>query len=299
LELEDAEAAKANALKEKTTLENELNELRCQLEILTSAKKLVDDKNMVLLKERNNLKLLFDEQNDQFKELVKKYKAHIQQSQMDSITLTANSDTIAQLEATVRKLNDELATVTEDYQKRCNNTVDIREHNRLLLKLRDIEAKLNVEQAQRQNADSRIESYRDELESAQDQLGEAQQYRDKEIEATRKAVKERLEAESQIKDLRRKLDIFVTDLDKARAKYDQNEQELRKAQNDLKISQKRIEELQAALYSEISLEGDSESDDEAMGGDSIGDEDDSELPIGDLRPLRNSTPKDQYNGVFA
>lgn len=46
-------------------------------------------------------------------------------------------------------------------------------------------------------------------------MGEAQQYRDKEIEATRKAVKERLEAESQIKDLRRKLDIFVTDLDKA------------------------------------------------------------------------------------
>lgn len=52
--------------------------------------------------------------------------------------------------------------------------------------------------------------------------------------------------------------------------------------------------MQAALYSEISLEGDSESDDEAMGGDSIGDEDDSELPIGDLRPLRNSTPKDQW-----
>lgn len=67
------------------------------MEILTSAKKLVDDKNMILLKERNNLKLLFDEQNDQFKELVKKYKAHIQQSQMDSITLTANSDTVSKL----------------------------------------------------------------------------------------------------------------------------------------------------------------------------------------------------------
>uniref|UniRef100_A0AC34FAZ7 Uncharacterized protein n=1 Tax=Panagrolaimus sp. ES5 TaxID=591445 RepID=A0AC34FAZ7_9BILA len=299
IELEDAEAAKANALKEKTTLENELNELRCQLEILISAKKLVDDKNMTLLKERNNLKLLLDEHDEQFRELVKKYKAHIQQSQMDSITLTAQADTIAQLEATVRKLNDELTTVTEDYQKRCNNTVDIREHNRILLKLRDIEAKYSIEQAQKQNAESRIESYRDELESTQDQLGEAQQYRDKEIEAARKAVKERLEAESQIKDLRRKLDVLIIDLDKSRAKYDTSEQELRKAHNDLKISQKRIEELQAALYSEISMDGDSESDDEAMGGDSIGDEDDSDLPIGDLRPLRNSTPKDQYNGVFA
>uniref|UniRef100_A0A914YUQ7 Uncharacterized protein n=1 Tax=Panagrolaimus superbus TaxID=310955 RepID=A0A914YUQ7_9BILA len=107
------------------------------------------------------------------------------------------------------------------------------------------------------------------------------------------AVKERLEAESQIKDLRRKLDVLIIDLDKARAKYDTSEQELRKAHNDIKISQKRIEELQAALYSEISMDGDSESDDEAMGGDSIGDEDDSDLPIGDLRPLRNSTPKDQ------
>lgn len=60
-----------------------------------SAKKLVDDRNMTLLKERNNLKLLLDENNEQFKELVKKYKAHIQQSQMDSITLTAQADTVS------------------------------------------------------------------------------------------------------------------------------------------------------------------------------------------------------------
>lgn len=59
------------------------------------------------------------------------------------------------------------------------------------------------------------------------------------------------------------------------------------------MTNKRIDELQAALYCEISLEGDSESDDEAMGGDSIGDEEESDLPMGDLRPLRNSTPKDQ------
>ena len=119
------------------------------------------------------------------------------------------------METTIRKLNEELSSLNEDYQKKCNSTVDVREYNRLTLKLRDIEAKYNIELAQRQRAEALVEKFKDEIESAQDELGEAQQQRDKEIEAARKAYKDRLEADSQVKDLRRKLDMMINDLDKA------------------------------------------------------------------------------------
>lgn len=62
-----------------------------------SAKKLIEDKNMTLLKERNNIRLLLEEQDEQFRELVRKYKSHVQQSQVDSITLTAQADTVSYL----------------------------------------------------------------------------------------------------------------------------------------------------------------------------------------------------------
>jgi len=245
------------------------------------------------MKERNNIKLLLDEQDEQFRELVKKFKAHVQQSQMDSITLTAQADTIAQLEETVRKLNEELSTLSDDYQKRCANSVEVREHNKILLRLRDLEAKFAIETAQRQKAESLVESMKDEIETAQTTVSSAQLEKDKEAEIARKAQKDRQELELQVRDLKRRVELIATQLEKERVITDQRDQEFRKVNNDLKAANIRIEELHAALQADISVGDDfSESDDEAMGGDSIGDEEEHGDSIDDVQPLRNSTPKD-------
>uniref|UniRef100_A0AC34R191 Unconventional myosin-XVIIIa n=1 Tax=Panagrolaimus sp. JU765 TaxID=591449 RepID=A0AC34R191_9BILA len=298
LQLEDIEAAKTNAIKEKINVENELNDLKCQFDVLMSSKKLIEDKNMTLLKERNNIRLLLEEQDEQFRELVKKFKAHVQQSQVDSITLTAQADTIAQLEETVKKLNNELATLSDDYQKHCAASIEIREYNKLLLKLRDMESKFSIETAQKQRAESQCETMKDEIETIQEELLAAKMEKDKEIEFSRKNQKERQELEALIKDLRRKLENTTEQLEKERLLTDQRDAEFRKINTDLKNATRRIEELQAALQADITNEDDySESDDEAMGGDSIGDEEDHDESIGEFRPLRNSTPKESTKSI--
>lgn len=190
-------------------------------------------------------------------------------------------------------MNEELSTVSDDYQKRCANSVEVREHNKILLRLRDLEAKFAVETAQKQKAESLVESMKDEVETAQTTVSTAQSEKDREVEVARKAQKDRQELEMQIRDLKRRVEMITTQLEKERVIADQRDQEFRKINNDLKTANRRIEELQAALQADISVGDDfSESDDEAMGGDSIGDEEEHGDSLDDVQPLRNSTPKD-------
>uniref|UniRef100_A0A7E4ZSW7 Myosin-XVIIIa n=1 Tax=Panagrellus redivivus TaxID=6233 RepID=A0A7E4ZSW7_PANRE len=300
LELEDAEAAKASAIKERNSLENEVSELRCQLEMMTQAKKTAEDKLGLITKERNNFKLMFDEHNDRFMELTRKYRDHVQQSQVDAINICALNDQIEQLEKTIRNLNDELSSLQADYTKQRSNTVDKNEYTKICFKAREFEAKFNIEQAANQKSQSEINKLQDDLDSAERSLLETQNNRDRELQALNKATNERLDVEAQIRELRRKLEVLSSEYEKEKAKCDQRDQDYRKATTDLQNAHRRIEDLQSALQADLSMaDDDSESDDEAMGGDSIGDDDESDGPIGDVQPLRNSTPKESFVGLLS
>lgn len=97
-----------SALKGRHGLESELNEIRVQvrggstvnalipivqtervvqLEQALVAKSAAEDKALVLLKEKNSCMALIEEKDEQYQQLMRKYRAAIQQTHLDHIAM--------------------------------------------------------------------------------------------------------------------------------------------------------------------------------------------------------------------
>ncbi|KAK5984979.1 Myosin-XVIIIa [Trichostrongylus colubriformis] len=211
-QLEDAEAAKMSALKGRHGLESELNEVRVQLEQTLVAKSAAEDKALILLKEKNSCMALIEEKDEQYQQLMRKYKAAIQQTHLDHIAIADHIEQIAELEKAKQKLTEQLNEESSNAAFQAQHTV---EKHKLLLseqKARDLEAKLDLEIAQKQRLESIVIKLRDEVDSLQEQITEAGTSRDKENEALRKARKENQQLQETIEELQKR------DLDSAHKK---------------------------------------------------------------------------------
>ncbi|WKY03227.1 hypothetical protein Q1695_004738 [Nippostrongylus brasiliensis] len=256
-QLEDAEAAKMSALKGRHGLESELNEVRVQLEQALVAKSAAEDRALILLKEKNSGMALIEEKDEQYQQLMRKYKAAIQQTHLDHIAMADHIEQIAELEKTKQKLTEQLNEETSNAAFQAQHTV---EKHKLVLceqKARDLEAKLDLEIAQKQRLESIVIKLRDEVDSLQEQINEASTSRDKESDVLRKARKENQQLQETIEELQKR------DLDSAHKKKASRDEidrleESNKALNaELKLAFRRIESLQAALSEGL---GDDESD---------------------------------------
>ncbi|PIO69862.1 hypothetical protein TELCIR_08307 [Teladorsagia circumcincta] len=97
-----------SALKGRHGLESELNEVRVQLEQALVAKSAAEDRALILLKEKNSGMALIEEKDEQYQQLMRKYKAAIQQTHLDHIAI---ADHIEQ--SIVIKLRDEVDSLQE------------------------------------------------------------------------------------------------------------------------------------------------------------------------------------------
>ncbi|KJH44014.1 prevent-host-death family protein [Dictyocaulus viviparus] len=86
-QLEDAVAAKVGALKSRHSLESEINEIRMQLEQALVAKSASEDRALILIKEINSSAALIEEKDEQYQQLMRKYKAAIQNAHLDHIAI--------------------------------------------------------------------------------------------------------------------------------------------------------------------------------------------------------------------
>ncbi|KAL6739531.1 hypothetical protein Aduo_012973 [Ancylostoma duodenale] len=203
-QLEDAEAAKMSALKGRHGLESELNEVRVQLEQALVAKSAAEDRALILLKEKNSGSALIEEKDEQYQQLMRKYKAAIQQTHLDHIAIADYVEQIAELEKAKQKLTEQLSEETSSAAFLAQHTV---EKHKLILceqKVRDLEAKLDLEVAQKQRLESMVIKLRDEVDSLQEQVTEASASRDKESEVLRKARKENMQLQETIEELQKR-----------------------------------------------------------------------------------------------
>ncbi|KIH56012.1 M protein repeat protein [Ancylostoma duodenale] len=199
-QLEDAEAAKMSALKGRHGLESELNEVRVQLEQALVAKSAAEDRALILLKEKNSGSALIEEKDEQYQQLMRKYKAAIQQTHLDHIAIADYVEQIAELEKAKQKLTEQLSEETSSAAFLAQHTV---EKHKLILceqKVRDLEAKLDLEVAQKQRLESMVIKLRDEVDSLQEQVTEASASRDKRVKKENMQLQETIE-ELQKRDL--------------------------------------------------------------------------------------------------
>ena len=79
VQLEDAEFATAAAVKARKGFEMEVAELQQQMDDIGKSKQEVEDRYMALSREKNDIQSQLDDHEEEYAELMKKYKAAVAQ----------------------------------------------------------------------------------------------------------------------------------------------------------------------------------------------------------------------------
>ncbi|CAI4224349.1 unnamed protein product [Auanema sp. JU1783] len=259
-QLEDAEAARTSALKSRHNLESELNEVRALLDQTMVAKNHADERISALLRDRNSGAALVQEKDEQLQSVLKKYKQALQQNQIDHITINDYVEQIADLEKAKAKLECRVNDLESELEF---NRIHMVEKHRLVLaeqKIKDTESKVELEAAHKLRLESMVIKLTDEVESLTEQTRELTTARDKEIENVRKTKKESVLLQESIEEWKkRELDAAAKQKTQ-RDDTERLEEQIKVLQNDQRLSQKRIEALQAALSEGLGEDDDEESD---------------------------------------
>lgn len=148
-QLDDVEHERQSAIKSKHSIEAELHDVRAQLETMSVAKQLAEDRCIVLLKEKNTAHMLVDEHDDEMEELLRKYRALVSQASIDSIRINDQTQQIADLELDKERLVEQLNESQSRQQWHETHTVDRHKVELAQQRIRDLEAKLDLEMVQK------------------------------------------------------------------------------------------------------------------------------------------------------
>ncbi|XP_012936920.1 unconventional myosin-XVIIIa [Aplysia californica] len=268
-QLDDAEFASAAAVKAKKRMELEIQELQQQMEELTRGKQEAESKSMGLMREKADLQGRLEEVEEDLNDIMKKYKAAVQQQSVDQITLTDQMSQIEELMSERDRFKQEVSDLQTRVQSYDETMVDKHTVLRLETKGRDMESRLDLEGTIKQRLESqvsrlkeqvdRVTAEKEELSQARLSLEEVNKRTQKQMRELREELGDTQKRELEGSQRRREMETRVEELE---GDQEQN-------QSDLKLALKRITDLQAAL------EEDLDSDSDVLVSDSEDDEDDS------------------------
>ncbi|XP_052268489.1 unconventional myosin-XVIIIa-like isoform X2 [Dreissena polymorpha] len=261
-QLEDLEFSSAAAIKAKKTMELELADLQQQLDDVFKSKQETENKSMALLREKTELQSQLEENEEDMADILKKYKAVVQQQSLDQITLNDRLQQIEELVTERDKLKSEVNDLKSRVQTFEENSVDKTAVQRLENKIRDLETKLELETTNKHRLEVQLGRTKEQCERVteeKEQLNTAKAQAEENIKRVQR----------QLRDLRDEFsDVQKREMEMAH-KYKENENKVAELesdfeqnQSDLKLAFKRISDLQAALEEGIDTDfSDSEIDD--------------------------------------
>lgn len=261
-QLEDLECSRAIAIKTKQSLEHELLEVQQLLEDSHKQKSDAEDRANALLREKTDLQSQLEENEEELAEVLKKYKAAVQQMSVDQVALQEQVSLVSELEVERNHLKEQLAELSsrlesaESMGGASSNLL----YKRSELKVKELESKLELEQTTRSRLEVQITRLKENAEKLQ-------------AEITASRVKEQ-QAQDQVRKLQRQLREVKEELNKSLAKESEviiKKKELEKrcetleaesatARADLRLALKRIDDLQSAIQGELEDSISNESD---------------------------------------
>lgn len=120
-QIEDAEAARAIALKARQAAETELSDLQMLLDEANRGRNEAESKATQAQRERGELQIQFEENEEEMAELMKKYGAVVKQLNSEQSTIAENEIRIAELEAERNSLKEQV----EELHMRLENVESI------------------------------------------------------------------------------------------------------------------------------------------------------------------------------
>ncbi|KAK0175999.1 hypothetical protein PV328_000180 [Microctonus aethiopoides] len=269
-QLEDAECAQAVAVKAKQALEQELNETQAALEEVTRCKSEAEDRANIANRERTELISHLEENEEELAEVLKKYRATVQQISVEQAQLQEAHVQIASLEAEKSSLKDQLMDLSqrlESVEQLGDPTANSLATRRLEFRAKELESKLELEQTTRARLETQIARLKETVDKLQT---ETALLRTK--EQTAQDTARRLQRS--LRDVREEVNSTTAreqeatrarrDLEKA---LEISEAETKVVRDDLRLALQRIDDLQSAIQGELDLdcseEGTSENSDDS------------------------------------
>merc|ERR1719154_657934 len=175
-QLEDAEFARSAAVKAKQSKDLELADIQQQIEDIRKDKRSAEEKSMKLARERADLSSQLHENEEELKEVIRKYKASVASQSADQMTIQNQAATIQELEFERNKLKDQYAEISKrldemDKAKEGENVTSAQQQ-KLEIKCKELETKLELEKTTKGRMESHISRQTDVIESLQKDLEE-------------------------------------------------------------------------------------------------------------------------------
>ncbi|XP_055598011.1 myosin-8 isoform X10 [Uranotaenia lowii] len=265
-QLEDAESARSTAVKARQVAEGELQDVQLMLEEAQRARFDAEDKAQCALRDRTELQAQIDENEEEMAELMKKYSTTVKQLSSEQAIIADYEFKISELESEKKSLKEQITDLTtrlESVENIGDSSSSI-QFKRLELRTKELESRLEFEQATRARMEIQLNRHKDSLEKAQSEIS---QIRTKEMLA-QEALKK---AQKTIRELREELHLVVNKEQESLAKrkdlekrYETVEAEAASARADLRLALQRIADLQQAMEEGDSYHSDSENSDSSI-----------------------------------
>ncbi|XP_017755479.1 PREDICTED: unconventional myosin-XVIIIa-like isoform X2 [Eufriesea mexicana] len=256
-QLEDAECARAVAVKAKQALEQELNETQASLEEALRQRSEAEERANVANRERTELLSQLEENEEELAEVLKKYRAAVQQVSAEQGQLQEAQVQIASLEAEKSSLKDQLSELTqrlESVEQLGDPTANSLATRRLEFRAKELESKLELEQTTRARLETQIARLKENVEKLQTETALLRTKEQSAQDAARRLQRSLREAREEASAA------LAREQESTRARREMEksleaiEAETKVARDDLRLALQRVDDLQSAIQGELDLD---------------------------------------------
>lgn len=170
--MEDLESARSLAVKAKQSLEAELMETQGFLEDASKQKNEAEERANMINREKSDLQMQLEENEEELAEVLKKYKAAVQQMSLDQIALQEQVSLVSELEIERNSLKEQLMELSAKLES-AESMGDASSNlmvKRGELKVKELESKLDLEQTTRGRLEVQIARLKEAVEKLQNDL---------------------------------------------------------------------------------------------------------------------------------
>jgi len=264
-QLEEAEYARSAAVKAKQSKDLELADIQQQLEDTAKDKRLAEERGMKLGREKASLASQLQDNEEELQDLLRKYKASMASASSDQITIQDQAATIQDLELERNKLKDQYAEISkrlDEMGKEGTNT-NAAQQQKLEIKVKELETKIELEKTTKVRMETHISRQTDVIESLTKDLEEISIKEKNGQDDQKKLAKNIREMREELSTLQGRESELSHKKKELEKQLEVAEAESISLRNQLKVSQTRIEDLQAAIKGDIDSDKE-DSDDEGM-----------------------------------
>ncbi|XP_032593130.1 unconventional myosin-XVIIIa isoform X3 [Drosophila grimshawi] len=288
-QLEDAESARTLAMKARQTAEAELTEVQAMFEESHRARNDAEERANAAHRDRAELQAQIEENEEELSELMKKYSATVKQLNAEQINVSESEFKFTELEVERNNLKEQVA----ELQHRLDNVENMGDPSmavmskRLEMRTKELESRLELEQATRARLEVQVSRHKESLEKLQNEVTQSKMREMQSQDVLKKSQKSLRDMREEFNSLSSREQESLTRRKDLEKKMEVMESEGTALKNDLRLALQRIADLQQAMEEEGEEEL-SESEDSISSVGSISDLEERLRPVHAKRSSQQS-----------